>query len=42
MPRWCEEWISTNITSEYNDVIIDNKHYLDNNSDMEAIVYELD
>lgn len=37
-----EEWISTDITSEYNSVMIDNKHDLDNNGNMEAIVYESD
>jgi len=37
-----EEWIATDITSEYNEIMIDNKHDLDNNGDMEAIVYESD
>lgn len=37
-----EEWIATDITSEYNEIMIDKKHDLDNNGDMEAIVYESD
>lgn len=37
-----DEWISTAVTSEYNSLLIDQKHDLDSDGNMEAIVYESD
>lgn len=36
------EWVSTAVTSEYNSLFIDQKHDLDGDGNMEAIVYESD